>query len=339
MQEINGNGNWATYAVQEQKSFWGRHKVKILTGAAVVGGITSIALAALCWPAVFGCIGTWVMAHGIALATLSIAAKIGMVVGVGVLSTAYSIRALASYEPLKPREATPREATPREATPREATPREATPREATPREATPPEATPPEATPPEATPPEATPPEATPREATPPEATPPEATPPEATPPEALFYEPTSAEMMQLIDQIAIALQKQFRWPITEIKKILYDWGSHKEFREPSILICAYIYLQRIAKAWDLRTLSSWKPFIAALLCLSRKWNLDGYFSNKNFAYYLNIQPQSFTEIENICLKHLHQNIFVSVDDYKRVRSELLPKKMEQSNPSASRLA
>ena len=158
MQEINGNGNWATYAVQEQKSFWGRHKVKILTGAAVVGGITSIALAALCWPAVFGCIGTWVMAHGIALATLSIAAKIGMVVGVGVLSTAYSIRALASYEPLKPREATPPEATPREATPREATPREATPREATPREATPREATPREATPREATPPEATPP-------------------------------------------------------------------------------------------------------------------------------------------------------------------------------------
>ncbi len=72
----------------DTQSFWGKHRVKILTGLAVVGVIGVVALAILMWPVTFGVSATWVAAHGLlagwALSTKVIVLACPVVGGVGV---------------------------------------------------------------------------------------------------------------------------------------------------------------------------------------------------------------------------------------------------------------
>ncbi len=62
-----------TYSVKENKGV-------ILITSTVVALIAAVALAVLCFPTVFGCIGAWVVAHNISLVLLPMAAKVAVIV-------------------------------------------------------------------------------------------------------------------------------------------------------------------------------------------------------------------------------------------------------------------
>ncbi len=60
------------------KAFVNDHKNVILITSTVVALIATVALAVLCFPTVFGCIGAWVVAHNISLVLLPMAAKVAV---------------------------------------------------------------------------------------------------------------------------------------------------------------------------------------------------------------------------------------------------------------------
>ncbi len=105
----------------------------------------------------------------------------------------------------------------------------------------------------------------------------------------------------------------------SKIRLLIQDLPEILSKNDPNILVVTYIYLQRMSESQEL---TKYEPFylIRALLLLSIKWTEKEQFTEA-FATSIGISLEEFNNIEIVCLRALHHNIWIDTDDIDYVQA------------------